>query len=202
MESGEDDDESDARVGERADFETGGADEELGWGGFEKKEIEPAGANEVGQFNETGHEKSGEDLLDELVGGDEDDHLVAVPARDTIDVLIDDPDKGELENEPGEFNDDPCKKISAEGELAVDGKMDLDKPELEEMNEIQHRFIHPPQCICVGQLSKGGGREREKRLPKRTACRFRFAILGGRGFRKGRRRGTSTRRRRVKGARR
>jgi len=48
VESGEDDDEGDARVGEWADFETGGADEELGWGGFEKKEIESAGANEVG----------------------------------------------------------------------------------------------------------------------------------------------------------
>ena len=32
----EDDEESDARVGERADFEAGGADEELGWSGFEK----------------------------------------------------------------------------------------------------------------------------------------------------------------------
>ena len=48
VESGEDDDEGDARVGERADFETGGADEELGWGGFKKKEIESAGANEIG----------------------------------------------------------------------------------------------------------------------------------------------------------
>ena len=48
MESGEDDDEGDARVGEWADFEAGGADEELGWGGFKKKEIESAGANEVG----------------------------------------------------------------------------------------------------------------------------------------------------------
>ena len=202
VESGENDDEGDARVGEWADFETGGADEELRWGGFKKKEIESASANEVGQFNETGHKKSGEDLLDELVGGDEDDHLVTVPARDTIDVLINDADKGELENEPSEFNDDPGEKISAEGEFAGDGVANLDEPELEEMNKIQHRFIHPPQCICVGQLSKGGGREREKRWPKRTACRFRFAILGGRGFRKGRRRGTSTRRQRVKGARR
>lgn len=201
MESGEDNDEGDARVGEWADFETGGADEELGWGGFKKKEIESSGANEVGQFNETGHEKSGEDLLDELVGGDEDDHFVAVPTRDTIDVLIDDADKGELENEPGEFNDDPGKKVSTEGEFAGDGIAELDKPELEEMDKIRHRFIHPPQCICVGQLSKGGGREREKRWPKRTACRFRFATLGGRGFRKGRRLGTSTRRRRVKSAR-
>ncbi len=33
---GEDDDEGDARVGERTDFEAGGADEELGWSGFEK----------------------------------------------------------------------------------------------------------------------------------------------------------------------
>jgi len=76
--------------------------------------------------------------LDELVGGDEDDHFVAVPARDTIDVLIDDADKGELENEPSEFNDDPGKKISAEGELAGNGVADLDKPELEEMCEIRH----------------------------------------------------------------
>ncbi len=32
----EDDEKSDARVGERTDFEAGGADEELGWSGFEK----------------------------------------------------------------------------------------------------------------------------------------------------------------------
>ena len=76
--------------------------------------------------------------MDELVGGDEDDHLVAIPTRDTIDVLIDDPDKSELENEPGELNDDPCEKISAEGELAGDGVADLDKPKLEEMYEIRH----------------------------------------------------------------
>ena len=141
-------------------------------------------------------------MLDELVGGDEDDHFVAVPARDTFDVLIDNADKGELENEPGKFNDDPCEKISAEGEFAGDGVANLDEPELEEMDEIRHRFIHPPQCICAGRPSKGGGRERGKRWPKRTACRFRFATLGGRGFHRGRRRGTSTRRRRVKGARR
>ena len=202
VKSGENDDEGDARVGERADFETGGANEELGWGGLEKEEIESAGANEVGQFNETGHEKSGEDLLDELIGGDEDDHLVAVPTRDTIDVLIDDADKGELENEPGKFNDDPGEKISTEGEFAGDGIAELNKPELEEMDKIRHRFIHPPQCICVGQPSKGGRREREKRWPKRTACRFRFATLVGRGFRKGRRRETSTHRQRVKSARR
>jgi len=48
VESGEDDDESDACIGDWADFETGGADEELGWGGFEKEEIESAGANKVG----------------------------------------------------------------------------------------------------------------------------------------------------------
>ena len=48
VESGEDDDQGDARVGEWADFETGGADEELGWCGFKKEKIESAGANEVG----------------------------------------------------------------------------------------------------------------------------------------------------------
>ena len=32
----EDDKESDACVGERTDFEAGGADEELGWSGFKK----------------------------------------------------------------------------------------------------------------------------------------------------------------------
>ena len=142
VESGEDDDEGDACVSERADFETGGADEELGWGGLEKEEIESAGANKVGQFNEAGHEKSGEDLLDELVGGDEDDHFVAVPARDTIDVLIDDADKGELENEPGKFNDDPCEKISAEGEFAGDGVADLDDPEMDEVKGGGH-FKYP-----------------------------------------------------------
>ncbi len=139
---GEDDDEGDARVSKRADFETGGADEELGRGGFEKKEIESAGANEVGQFDESRHEKGGEDLLDELVGGDEDDHFVAVPARDTIDVLIDDADKSELENEPGELNDDPCKKISTEGEFASDGVADLDDPEMDEVKGGSH-FKYP-----------------------------------------------------------
>ena len=198
----EDNEESDARIGDRTDFEAGGADEELGWGGFEKEEIESARANEIGEFDETRHEEGGEDLLNELVSGNEHDHFVTVPARDTIDVLIDDADKSELENEPGEFDDDPGKKISAEGEFAGDGVANLGEPEVEEVDEIRHGFIHPRRCICVGQPSKGGGREREKRWPKRTACRFRFAILGGRGFRKGRRRGTSTRRRKVKGARR
>ena len=142
VESGEDDDKGDARIGEWTNFETGGADDELGWCGFEKEEIESAGTNEVGQFNETRHEKSGEDLLDELVGGDEDDHLVAIPTRDTIDVLIDDADKGELENEPGKFNDDPCEKISAEGEFAGDGVADLDDPEMDEVKGGGH-FKHP-----------------------------------------------------------
>ena len=60
-------------------------------------------------------------MLDELVGGNEHDHFVAVPTRDTIDVLIDNADKSELENEPGKFHDDPGKKISAEGEFAGNG---------------------------------------------------------------------------------
>jgi len=202
VESGEDDDEGDARVGEWADFETGGADEELRWGGFKKKEIEPARANKIGEFDESWHEKGGEDLLDELVGGNEHDHFVTVPTRDTIDVLIDDADKSELENEPSEFHDDPGKEISAEGEFAGNGVTNLDKPEVEEVDEIRHGFIHPRRCICVGPPSKGGEREKEKRWPRRTACRFRFAIPGGRGFRKGQRQGTSTRRRKAKDARR
>ena len=140
--------------------------------------------------------------MDELVGGNEHDHFVAVPTRDTIDVLIDNADKSELENEPGKFHDDPGKKISAEGEFAGNGVANLGEPEVEEVDEIRHGFIHPRRCICVGPPSKGGEREKEKRWPKRIACRFRFATLGERGFRKGQRQGTSTRRRKAKDARR
>ena len=115
------------------DFEMGGADEKLGWSGLEENKVEFSVANQFGKFHKSGHKKSGEDLLDELVGCDEDDHLGPAPASDRIDVLIHDVDKGELKNKPGKFDDDPDKKISPERELAGGGIANLDKPEAEEM---------------------------------------------------------------------
>ena len=120
-------------IGQGTDFEMGGANEKLRWGGFKENKVEFSVANQFGKFHKSGHKKSGEDLLDELVGCDEDDHLGPAPASDRIDVLIHDVDKGELKNKPREFDDDPDKKISPERELAGGGKANLDKPEAEEM---------------------------------------------------------------------
>jgi len=120
-------------ISQGTDFEMGGADEKLGWSGLEENKVEFSVTNQFGKFHKSGHKKSGEDLLDELVGCDEDDHLGSAPASDRIDVLIHDVDKGELKNKPREFDDDPDKKISPERELAGGGKANLDKPEAEEM---------------------------------------------------------------------
>jgi hypothetical protein len=120
-------------IGQGTDFEMGGANEKLRWGGFEENKVEFSIPNQFGKFNESGHKKSGEDLLDELVGCNKDDHLGSAPASDRIDVLIHDADKGELENKPSELDDDPDKKISPEGKLTGGGIANLDEPEAEKM---------------------------------------------------------------------
>jgi hypothetical protein len=133
-------------IGQGTDFEMGGADEKLGWGGFEENKVEFSIPNQFRKFHKSGHEKSSEDLLDELVGCDKDDHLGSAPARDRIDVLIHDADKGELENKPSELDDDPDKKISPERELAGGGITNLDKPETEEVKQRRHLTLQR-RCI-------------------------------------------------------
>jgi hypothetical protein len=120
-------------IGQGTNFQMGGADEELGWSGFEENKVEFSIPNQFRKFHKSGHEKSSEDLLDELVGCDKDDHLGSAPASDRIDVLIHDADKGELENKPSELDDDPDKKISPEGKLTGGGIANLDEPEAEKM---------------------------------------------------------------------
>ena len=151
-------DDGDEGVGQRTDFQLRGADEELGWGGFEKNEIEFSVADQLREFDQAGHQEGGENLLDELVGGHEDNHLGAAPPGDGIDVLVNDIDKGELQNEPGQFHDHPNEKICAKGELARGGIPELDQPQAEKMKERSH-FIRQRRCICAGRLAKGNGRE-------------------------------------------
>jgi len=133
-------------IGQGTNFEMGGADEELGWSGFEENKVEFSIANQFRKFHESGHKKSGEDLLDELVGCDKDDHLGSAPARNRIDVLIYDADKGELENKPSELDDDPDKKISPKRKLAGGGIANLDKPETEEVKQRRHLNLQR-RCI-------------------------------------------------------
>jgi hypothetical protein len=133
-------------IGQGTDFEMGGADEKLGWGGLKENKVEFSVANQFRKFHESGHKKSGEDLLNELIGCDKDDHLGSAPARDRIDVLIHDADKGELENKPSELDDDPDKKISPERELAGGGITNLDKPETEEVKQRRHLTLQR-RCI-------------------------------------------------------
>ena len=80
----------------------------------------------VGQ---AGHEEGGEDLLDQLVGGNQDDHFVATPARHVVHVVVDDTDKSQLQDKPGEFNHHPGKKVGPKGKFPRERVTDLHSPE-------------------------------------------------------------------------
>ena len=91
-----------------------------------------------------------QDLDDELVGGDEDDHLVSVPARHLVDVVVDDPEEGELQDEPGELDSDPDKETGPEHELAGGGVANLEKPEAQEFHPVNLR----PPCSGGDRLAR------------------------------------------------
>lgn len=130
-----DDDAGDEGVGERPDFEVGGADEKLRGSGLEEGKIEFSVANGFREFDEARHKKGGKDLLNELVGGDEDNHLGPTPAGDGIDVLINHIDKGELQNKPGQLHDDPKEKVCPKGEFTRSGEAYLNEPKPQEMEK-------------------------------------------------------------------
>jgi hypothetical protein len=118
----------------------------LGRGRFEKNKVQFSISNRFGKFHQAGHQESGEDLLDELIGRNKDDHLGAAPARDGVDVLVNNIDKGELKNEPGQFHDHPDKKIRPESEFASCGIPKLDQPKAKKMKEGTH-LIRLRRCI-------------------------------------------------------
>jgi len=128
----------DGGICERSDFEMGSADEKLGRGGLEKDEIQFSIPDKFGKFDQSGHEKRGEDLLNQLVGGDQNNHFLAAPSGDALHVLVDDTDKSELQDEPGQFHNDPGKKIGTEGKFAACGVAELDEPQTEEMEWSDH----------------------------------------------------------------
>ena len=164
VERGGNDDGGDEGVGQRADFQMGGADEKLGRGGLEENKVEFSLPNEFGEFHKAGHKKSGEDLLDELIRCDENDHLGAAPAGNGVDVLIHDTHKGELENEPGQLHDDPDQKIRPEGELPRGGLADLEEPEAEELRRGGHATPRR-RCIFSGRPARGFWPTGDHRLP-------------------------------------
>jgi hypothetical protein len=147
----------DEGVRHRPDFEVGGADQELGWSGFEQNKVEFAVANRFGKFHQAGHEKGGKDLLDELICSDENDHLGATPSCDGVDVVIDNVDEGKLERKPGKFDDDPDKEVGPKGKFASCSVAELDKPKAKKMEEGSH-FIRRRQYIFAVRPSKGGER--------------------------------------------
>ena len=147
----------DEGVGHRPDFQVGGADEELRWSGFEEDKVEFSIANRFGEFHQSGHEKGGKDLLDELICRDENDHLGTTPAGDRVDVVIDNVDEGKLERKPGKLDDDPDKEVGPKGQFASCGVAELDQPKAKKMKEGSH-LIRRQQCIFAGQPSKGGER--------------------------------------------
>lgn len=165
MEGGEGDEEGDAAVGQGPDLKVGGADEKLGRSGFKKNEVERAQANQFREFDQARHKKSGKDLLDELVGGDEDDHLLLVPTCDAVDVVIDHTDEGELEDEPRELDDDPSEKISAEAEFAGNGEANLNPPEVKEGGGRVHGLAARGGVFTKACAPKKGGEENKEDGP-------------------------------------
>jgi len=135
----------------------GGADEELRWSGFEEDKVEFSVANRFGEFHQSGHEKGGEDLLDELICRHENDHLGAAPAGDRVDVVIDNVDEGKLERKPGKLDDDPDKEVCPKGQFASCSVAELDQPKAKKMKEGSHLILRR-QYIFAGQPSKGGER--------------------------------------------
>jgi hypothetical protein len=128
-------------VCQRANLKVRRANEKLGRGRFEKNKVQFSISNRFGKFHQPRHQKSGEDLLNELIGRYKNDHLGAAPARNGVDVLVNNIDKSELKNEPGQFHDHPDKKIRPEGEFASCGIPKLDQPKAKKMKEGSH-LIH------------------------------------------------------------
>jgi hypothetical protein len=133
-------------VCQRANFKVRRANKKLGRGRFEENKVQFSISNRFGKFHQAGHQESGEDLLDELIGRDKNDHLGATPARDGVDVLVNDIDKSELKHEPGQFDDHPDEKICPKGEFASCGIPKLDQPKAKKMKEGSH-LIHLQLCI-------------------------------------------------------
>jgi hypothetical protein len=133
-------------VCQRANFKVRRANKKLGRGRFEENKVQFSISNRFGKLHQAGHQESGEDLLDELIGRDKNDHLGAAPTRDGVDVLVNDIDKSELKNEPGQFHDHPDKKICPEGEFASCGVPKLDQPKANKMKEGTH-LIRLPRYI-------------------------------------------------------
>ena len=124
----------DGPVGERADFQMGGADQKRRGCRLEQDKVEFPGADQFGKFGQAGHEKSGEDLDDQLIRGDQHNHFIPAPAGHFVHVVVDHPDKGELENKPGQLHRHPDKETRAEHQFPGGGVADLQQPKTEELH--------------------------------------------------------------------
>jgi hypothetical protein len=105
------------------------SDEELRRGRLGEVEIEPARANQFRKLRQVGHEQHLENLLDQHVGGDQQQHLPLAPARDDVDLQVKKLNEAQLEPEPGQVDDDPEDEVGLEHELAHDGVADLGQPD-------------------------------------------------------------------------
>ena len=137
------DKECDGAVRRRSDLEIGGADQKGGRSRFEQNEIQFSGADELGEFGKSGHQKGGEDLDHQLVGGDEDDHLVPVPAGHLVHVVVDDADEGELDNKPSQLDTNPDEEAGPKHQLAGGRVPDLEKPEAKEFHSASGGSVAP-----------------------------------------------------------
>jgi hypothetical protein len=88
---------------------------------LEQDEIKFSCSNELGEIDEVRVEESLEDLTNNLVRSDEQNHLPLCPVADPIDLTEDDLDKNELSNKPKRFHDHPEKKIQFEIHLPDEG---------------------------------------------------------------------------------
>jgi hypothetical protein len=69
-------------------------------GGQKQHKIQFAGAHQFGDLRDIGEKKRLEHLLNEVRGAHQQDDLPFGPVADTVGVLIDDGDEGQLEGKP------------------------------------------------------------------------------------------------------
>jgi hypothetical protein len=88
---------------------------------LEKDEIEFPGSDEFREVDEVGEEEALENLADNLMGPDKQDHLPLCPVADLNDMTENNLDKDKLTDEPERFNDHPEKKVQLEVHLPDEG---------------------------------------------------------------------------------
>ncbi len=126
------------------------ADEELRRRGLREEEVEFAGADQLRELREVDHDEGLEDLHDEAVGADEQDHAPFAPARHVVDLQIKELDEREAEREPGKLDDDPEDEVRLEHHLAHGRVADLREPDAGVTGEGGHGVATIPQGTCAG----------------------------------------------------